>query len=1184
MRRRIQQLAGGTFENAGPDLSFSTDKTEIEVLEGKDMTGDFVITSTNHVPMKGVVYTSDARMECLTPQFEGEEVRIRYQFHSEGLVEGDIQKGEFFIICNQGEYNLSFVASVTRLYAESSLGKIKNLNDFAKLARSSFKEAYRLFYSPHFKNLIKAGEVQELLLYEGLSRGKALSQKVDEFLVGIHKKKKTELALQKAEAEFYSVTEERKEEIELKRSQWGYLEIEVTSDAAFLVPEKEGLTQEDFIGSTCKLSYYIREEALHAGKNFGCISFITPGNELRFTVCASRNENTGKKQITRHREEKEGRIRLLKLYMDYRLKKTVTGVWASQSVEILDHLMAMQPEHTLYPLMKAQALIINRQRQEAAWIMEEFKRGCQDRFSPEWGYYLYLCTLVEREPSFVDKTAAQIEEIFHKNPESSLLFWILLFVKEEYYRNSSKRLKAIEQWMKRGGRSPYFYLEAYYLIWQDPYLLGRLDTFETEVLGWARKQEAISRDIALQVMNLVPGKREFDRLIYRILEECYRVYPEEEMLSVICAYLIKGQCFGVEYHKWYAQGIEHELRITSLYEAYLMSMDGREVGAIPRTIQLYFRYNNSLSYQQRAVLFVNIIAGKATQPEVYQKYRRTMEQFAMEQMEAGHMNDNLAVVYDEMLRVGFLNEELARKFAGILFVHKLTCQDRLAARAVVWQKQLKKPQEVPIVNGTAYFQVYTDDYCVMIEDSFGQVFTGSVLYQEEALMNPETYIADCLRLAPKELRYILYDFRRKRSWEDFTEQDSRCFPLLLKSERISEKYKTELIPEIIRYYQKNEYDKTGGTVHLEKYLSRLELECLAPEERRYLTELLAEIHMYEKAYQTVQLLGYDYLSGTARVSLCSYAITECDFEEDDFLLGFAENTFVSGKYNDILLIYLCKYYNGPSKTMAKLWKAAEEFQIDTFELEERLLMQMLYTTEYIPYVEQIYESYYAGGGKELVCLAYLSYFAHSFVTRDAVIPEHVFLQIEERYLQGKELNDACNIGLLKVLSEKERLREGEYRAADELLSEYTGKNIYFAFYRRFGRKLTARYHLYDKFFAEYHTAPGRQVWISYRRGEEAYQKEILPEMYEGIYVKEFVLFFGESIQYYVTEEEKEGQKVTESNSVSNHDILENENQGRYAMLNEILLELALLDPEKLQHAMKNYYGMQSVTQEVFRLL
>ncbi len=62
---------------------------------------------------------------------------------------------------------------------------------------------------------------------------------------------------------------------------------------------------------------------------------------------------------------------------------------------------------------------------------------------------------------------------------------------------------------------------------------------------------------------------------------------------------------------------------------------------------------------------------------------------------------------------------------------------------------------------------------------------------------------------------------------------------------------------------------------------------------------------------------------------------------------------------------------GSTKQMAELWKAAGEFQIDTFDLEERILTQMLYTTDYTPHMEEIYESYCAGGGRDLVCMAYL---------------------------------------------------------------------------------------------------------------------------------------------------------------------------------------------------------------------
>lgn len=283
-------MAKGTFEYTKPFVSISAERIEIEVSEGKDFTGDFVITSENHVPMRGLVYSTNPRMECLTPQFEGEEVRIHYQFHSFGLMEGDIQKGEFCIVVNQGEYNLSFVASVFRLYADSSIGKIKTLDEFGKLAKENFHEAYRLFYSPNFTNLMRADQATEVLLYKGLRQGTPSGQKVEEFLVSIDRKKEVTLSFSAESAEFFGVTQPRRENIEIVRDQPGYVDVSVTSDAEFLVPEKKRLTDEDFVGSTLSFAYYMDERAMHAGKNYGQLCFELPGETVRFSVCASREE------------------------------------------------------------------------------------------------------------------------------------------------------------------------------------------------------------------------------------------------------------------------------------------------------------------------------------------------------------------------------------------------------------------------------------------------------------------------------------------------------------------------------------------------------------------------------------------------------------------------------------------------------------------------------------------------------------------------------------------------------------------------------------------------------------------------------------------------------------------------------------------------------------------------------
>ena len=1162
MRKRIQQLANGKFDNNGPKLSLSTEKIELEALEGKDETGSFVITSTNQVKMRGIIYSSNPRMECLTPQFEGEEVRIRYQFHSEGLIEGDIQKGEFFIVCNQGEYNLSFVVSISRLYADSSFGKIKNLDDFCRLAKENYDEAYRLFYSSNFKNLIR--EDKDRILYEGLRMQPQSALVVETFLIASHHKKKVEITFEETEKSFYGVQEQQKEQLEIQKPQWGAVRIHVSSDADFLIPGKQIITENDFIGSTCFYEYYIDADAMHAGKNFGRLCFELPDQSFLYTVTASCKEREEEREISEHREAGQARTELMQLYIDYRLKRIVTGVWAKSSVELLDHLAILEPEEPMHRLMKAQALLINRQKQEASWILTDYKRECLDRTTPVWGYYLYLCTLMEREESYVDRLTEEIEQIFHHYPEDSMLFWILLFVKDEFYRNSSRRFKAIEQWIGRGFHSPYLYLEAYYLIWQDPYLLSGLNDFTLKILRWAAKQDAISKDIALQVRNLLPEQREYQKKWYPVLEKCYEADPSEEMVAAICTYLIRGQQFAPKYHVWYERGIDSEIRITNLYEAFLISMDPNEVTAIPKMIQLYFQYNSGLSYRYMAVLYVNIIAAKEKQPDVYHKYRRNMEQFALAQMEAGHMDDNLAILYQEILPVSILNEELAHKAAEVLFVHKLCCENHGIAKAYILHWQLKAPQVVTLTNGCGYFKAYSKDYTVILCDTGGNCYTDD--YQDEALLHPENYLEKCMELAPEELSYLLYYFDGKRGCDDF-------------AVRVSDEYKAYLIPEIIRFYQKK-----GEMLVIEPYLNEVDIRNMTQENQCYIEEMLIETHQFERAFQLVHHYGYDRLGSRAGVELCSYEITEHSFEENDYLLGMAQNCFSHEKYNDVILIYLCKFFQGPTKQMAAIWKAAREFEIDTFDLEERIITQMLYSTDYVDEIERIYDSYLAGGGRELVCMAYLSYFSHYYLVNDMMIPEHVFSQIRERYLAGQTLNDACLLGLLKQLSEISALDAVDNKIADELLMKYTGRNLYFAFYKKFGETMIRKYHLYDKFFVEYHTKTDQHVLLNYSVNGGEYHKEEIPEVYDGIYVKAFVLLFGESVSYYISEKLHGEWKVVESRQISNQNMYGDKDQSRYDVINNIMFAYAMQDEAMLSESMRKYVGMDDTVKNLFKLL
>lgn len=1181
MHKKIKQLAYATFDYRERNLSFSTERVELEIIEGQDGTGEFVVSGNDGKKLRGMVYSTHPRMECLTPLFEGEEVRIRYQFHSEGLVEGDVRKGEFVLVCEQGEYNLSFVVSVFKEYADTSIGKIKNLSDFTRLAHENFSEAYQIFYSNRFPYILKDIGEKERLLYEALLKEAKSMQAVEAYLVGIDRKPAVSVYLEKDNCTFTGVISDRKEQLELKKDNWGYISCEVTTDADFIRLSKSSLNTDDFLGSTCFYDYYIEADALHAGRNYGCIRFEFPECVLNCEVCADSAEEGVISNAAKHQQYLRYRTQLMQYYIDYRTKKIVTGVWARNSVELLERLLDEEPENDVYRLMKAQAYLVNKQRQEASWILEEYKRSCIDRTTPEWGYYLYLCTLMEREESYVNRLAAQIEELFRMNPDSSLLFWVLLFIRDEYYKNSGRRLKAIEEWVEKGYDSPFFYLEAFYLYWQDPYLLTELGTFELKVLNWARKQEVLTKEVVNQLLTLIPTIRYYDEKVFRLLEACYAVTGESEAVAAICSYLIKGQKFSKQYHKWYVLGIEHEVRITNLYEAYLLSADKESIEQVPKVIFMYFQYHNGLSYKQLALLYAFIIRNKDKYKKVYQNYRRTMEQFAMSQIEAGHMDENLAVVYKEMLPLGILNSELAEKLSKVLFVHRLrVTEEKQFSKAIVVQKQMKQHQVVPIIDGTAYFSAYAEDYCILLQDTKGLFFADESLFEENALLEVDVYLDMAMKLAPMAVPYLVYLFDKKQKMNYFSSEDEERFSVLMDAKEVSEAWKAEICPVFVRHFTAKDF---GSCV--ERCLVQAHYSLMTAEDRRFMIEQLIENHIFEQAYEMLHLYGYDTIGSAYRVTICSYRITDSCYEKDTFLLGMASDTFFAGKYNDVILSYLCRYYSGSTRQMALVWKAADEFEVDTFDLEERIITQMLYSTDFLEEIDAIYETYCRKGGKDMIFMAYLSYFSHLYLLNDAVVSEQIFEQIEHRILLHQEIMDVQGYALLKHYATIGTLTEGQFKIADHLLLEYTCQNQYFGFYKKLDERLVMKYHLQDKYFIEYHTMPGAHVGISYYMNNEKLREEEMTEVYDGIYVKSFVVFFGDKLSYYIFEEKAQcGRKVTESGQLEYLDAGLFGEQGRYALLNEMLMNVTLEEPETLQTLMRDYSNKKYSVEELFKLL
>jgi len=1181
VRARIGQIAAGRFNGTKPILAFSEETIDLSVIEGRSEAGSFVIESTNQIKICGIVYSTNPRMECLNPHFEGEKVRIRYQFNSKGLTEGDACEGKFVIVCNQIEYSLSFCARITRLYAEASTGAVKSLDDFTRLAASNWDEAYHLFYNRNFLNTIPYDNVYERLTYEGFACARPSGQNMEEFLIGVNKKQPVSISVDKSEEIFMASKEPQSGCFTITKDNWGYTEIRLRTDCEFIKLSKPVLTLDDFIGKTYLYEYIIDASAMHAGRNFGRIYIDGVYQSFTIDITAGVRDDDGSiSDIAVTKDIKECMVGIMELYTSFRLKRIVTGVWANETISILNHLHALMPDEHMYELMKAQAFIINRQRQEAKWILDDFKHSNPDKKAPIWGYYLYLMTLLEREPSYVDNMTHEVELIFYENPDSVLLFWVLLFLRDQYFDDSAGKLKDIKYWVLRGCSSPYLYIEAYYLISQDPYLIKELSVFELRILSWAVKEKALTKELAGAIFEAVDLAGGFDNRVYELLTAAYEICPEAEYVGIICSYLIKGHKNDTCFHKWFELGIENKLRLTGLYESYLITMDDRQISPVPKIIQMYFSFDNKLPYRKLAVLYNNIIAAKETEPEVYHKYRKAMGRFAMDQAQLRHIDDNLAVLYEDMLELGFINEELSAAFSDIIYTHKLIVFDKRIVRAIIYQNEMKEPQIVPVTDQCAYFELFSNDYVILFEDSRGYRYVKSISYRLQRLMDAEKYLDRCISLSPDRPQYIVSHFKHVRDYSDFTKDDLKLFKPVFYSESFSDSYKAVMGYRILKYCQLHDYED-----YVRPFLQSINFDTLQKDARKYLIDMLVSNRLYEKAYDMAMEYGIDMLAAASKVVLCENAL-KVQHVDDDFMVQLAISAFKTGKYSDLVLKYLCENYTGPTDELINLWHAADKFSISSMKLDERILEQGIYTQIEPEKISDIFMEYYKRAGNEKLILAYISLVAHGYLHSGGCKADFIFDIIEKRFIGNRTLNDACQLALLKHFAEKTDITQAELEIEDTLLKYYIYNNMYFDFFARLDYRLLEKYFLYDKAFLQYESTPGTHVVLHYSRDEdgEEFNSEDMVEMYDGIYVKTFVIFFGELIRYYITEEHDNSIEVEESNRLTCNNIPGDNDHSRYNLINEMIISDTLSDETTLKSNINEYKRLDAATKQLFKLI
>ncbi len=1187
MRAVIDEINNGQIIRNFGSLTFDVSIVEHTLRAGTICEGSFTVNAKPGQLTEGYVYTSDYRMEVINDRFGGSLDEIAYRFHGEHMLEGTDVHGDFILVTNSGEYRIPFSIHAEGEVLDSSMGPIRNILHFTNLAKSEWDEALSLFYSPGFEKLFTGQDREYLAAYKCLSGVKGSGHNMDELLVTMHKKTPVEYIPTQRFIEINDPEGLSRFSLDITRNGWGHSYFIVESEGDFITLEEDRVTRDSFLGNKYQLYYYVDASKLHNGHNFG--SIVIKADRHRTVIPVTVNM-TGSMQYLRNmtRFRHEQIVGLMTSYAGHRLKKISTKEWLSESTAIVEKMLAHDPEDLMAGLYRIHLMITQEHINEAAWNLKAIAgqaESVKEDLTYLWCYYLYLKSLTDDDALDIEALTDEVEYYYKQDPDSWRLCWLLSVMSEEY-QNAERRWEMFKTAFERGCNSPAIYVEAARIVLDNPTFIEKLDDFNMSVIRYICKQDVLSNELIYAIISAARRMKECPVPVIRLLKYCYNRQSDDELLSIICEHLIKADRKDPVAHRWYGYGVERQIKITRLFEYYMMSVDISTECEIPRPVLLYFSFQSDLSYEINAYLYSYIIRHKEEDPDMYSRYLRQMKEYVADQLSAGHCNRNLAVVYRDIIDSDMLGDEgIARALADVIFMYEVDTTNHPRARRVILCYDHRDGEEgYTIKNGIAYVPIFSTDHCLAIEDEFGNRISGTADVKEHQLIPPGKLLLN-LQLMVRDHTGIDANYCLSRyDNDDIRPENEFRFLSLLEKKYFCREYSQNITMQLIRFY----YDRDRNK-ELDKLLEDLEGEQISELDRNECIRYLVKRGQFTKAVSWLYEYGPDRADVTVISNLLYSWLPVCKDSPGKYeklvcqlLLGMLNDEGM----NLVGIQFLMKHIDSSVTTLKDVWVRAGELMADRHDLEERIIIQILFAGTHVRESAAILKDYaYSSPDKEVLG-ACLNVACHVYFTEDESRFDEVVPVITDAYeTDDLKLNRICDLAYVKYFaSHRPQIDDRVRQALKDALHRLLAEGVCIPGFKELSDFMPSMTQYSDVEVVEYKTSAGMKVHIHFMIDgeEEDYLSEPMREVYDGVYTRVFVLFFGETLKYYITEENEEGEELIRNTGK----LVRLENsapgvKGRFGMIDDMCMSRALRDYSSVDDQLEEYYRMDYITGRLF---
>lgn len=1188
MRERINRLAKGIVDIEVPALRVSPEQINERVNADEITEKELLISDAGGLHVKGLVYSSNIRVRVRSNAFGGSRNHIGYEVDSTFLTQGDLIAGAFFLVTGAGERKIPYEFSVDLGVSGRILEGLKTPEDFGALAKKDMDTALRLF---EYQDFVEAPFMQDMhirTLYDGLKGHAGRQNLLEEFLVALRLKEPVEMEFDLEPRAYEQLKEPLNETLEVRSSTWGYIQFDVTADGDFIELAKKTFTSADFTDGVCHVSYVVNPARLHRGKNMGSLTVETIRSLDTVRLEAQGIEEESGSGLPKRQEEL---CRYLNLRLEYEIGMYEDRLLINQMRQELERMRRSFGETPLNQLLQAELFIIEGQKDRAGVILE----GCRGEIMDQrrdsmdlYCFYQYLLFLIQKKDGQRDTLIRLIKKDLEENGHY-YLFFLWLKLEPSLGDNPAELLARMKELFQDGCHSPFLYARAFALYEKDAFLIKKVDNFELQVLLFAARRELVEQELALRLSELVGTAKYYHRLYYRILVMLYEKYPVKELLGAICGMLIKGDCRESIYFHWYQAALEAEISLTRLYEYFLYSLPRDYPYLLPKEVLLYFSYEKDMDDYSRSVLYMNILRYMKPEAALYKQYERDIEQFTMDQLLKSRINRRLVVLYQKMIYREMIDGQVARVLPAILKSYRVRLKNPKIKYVVVCYEELQGEDAFPVRDGVAYVPLFLEHTVLLFQDAYGNRYANIPYRKLPAMEKKDTRELEeqCFDIFPSHPMLRLQECGEIVARGITDEADVMTLQSASADLELHPLYQRKILSRVIQYYQERlDEDAEAGEAG---YLLDLDMDHLTRKERVSVCETLINQEYIREAFEIVRKYGCEGIRDSRLLKLCTRMILQNLFDEDDILLNLACQVFSEGKYDSVVLDYLCEHFNGSTNQMFKILNQGLREHVDVYDMPERLLAQMIFTGE-TGRMDQVFD-WYASGKKtsDNIVRAYFTLKSVNYFLKDQPTSDKVFAWLEGALYSTPDKSRVPTIYLLALtkyyagLSALDEERTGLCREMVELL---LSEGRVFSYFKKLGKLVPMPDSVMDKVTVEYHGARDTvpELLVRVLPEEDEYHSETMTRVYQGIFVRQKVLFEGEILEYQVYEVHEDKKTLVKEGSIPCGLADGTEKSGRYAALNEMGLCLSLKEEGALKDKMKKYLTDNALMEELFLLM